>query len=974
VKSRRLLQLLSLATAFGSVRIGQATTYYVSPTGSDTNSGTSPSSAWQSLTKVDDTTLAPGSTVLFQDGGDWYGSQLVAQSGTAAQPITYSSYGNGASPTFWGSVPIPSSALLQVQGTKTGTTYFIPINTPVNAFYINHQFTHNADLVSNMASQAGNIAYVESTPNSSYYISNGSSSGIIVNTGQTPNYSTPFSVYSAAIQQDVILDYYADNVVFNNLTVRESAAENGGYGIRVENSNNVQVLNCTVTGAGKHAVGAIDANNFVAENLTASNLLPDQGYGGATGYVAYADSNVTNTTSQWINCNFNNPGGSYQGFITHSTGSATNPTPISSVLVQNANFNSFPSITIESAPAGENVNIVGGAVTGDIQLSGSNTVVNGVTVNGTDAEISVGGTNNTIENTIINGDVPNTTAGRNAAIDLGGSNNIIRFNTIALGPGTGLYEAAIGEENNTSGDQIYGNIINSQFAAFYVANGGVPDIDAHDNLFSGYQFPEVIYPYSAPTEVEAWPKSISSNELYGQAEFSDPADGDLSISPTSIAAYVFDPATNEYVMYDYYGNERPSILESLGAVQVPEQATTGIGWNVDSDGAWETASNWTNDQVPDSTDIIALLGPGITAPRTVTISTAQTVGVLYFSSPVSYTVAGTGTLSLNSSSGASAIDVSAGNHFISVALNLTDTTAVNLAIGSVLTVGGSVSGTGSLTANGGGTLLFGTSASIAVPLVANGNITFASNGNSGGFLVQKIPSLEIGQAGLAVLADPGTGNQSNRTLLVTSALIFDSTTGGQLDLNSNDLDVKYGNLAQITAEVASGYNTGSWNGIGIISSAAAADTTHLMTLGVILNSTGGTSPTRIYGLATGGLGTFDGTRPLLTDVLVKYTYYGDANLDGKVDGSDYSLLDNGYLNLLTGWYNGDFNYDGVIDGSDYTLIDNAYNTQGAQLQASVAVLSTAEIAVATPVPEPAIAAVLTLGLMGWLGRRRTYIG
>jgi hypothetical protein len=69
-------------------------------------------------------------------------------------------------------------------------------------------------------------------------------------------------------------------------------------------------------------------------------------------------------------------------------------------------------------------------------------------------------------------------------------------------------------------------------------------------------------------------------------------------------------------------------------------------------------------------------------------------------------------------------------------------------------------------------------------------------------------------------------------------------------------------------------------------------------------------------------------------VLVKYTYYGDANLDGKVDGSDYSRIDNAALNHLTGWSNGDFNYDGVIDGSDYTLIDNAFNRQGAALGSS----------------------------------------
>jgi parallel beta-helix repeat protein len=55
--------------------------------------------------------------------------------------------------------------------------------------------------------------------------------------------------------------------------------------------------------------------------------------------------------------------------------------------------------------------------------------------------------------------------------------------------------------------------------------------------------------------------------------------------------------------------------------------------------------------------------------------------------------------------------------------------------------------------------------------------------------------------------------------------------------------------------------------------------------------------------------------------------YGDANNDGVVDGSDYSLIDNGFNNHLTGWHNGDFDNNGVIDGSDYTLIDNEFNTQ-----------------------------------------------
>ena len=166
---------------------------------------------------------------------------------------------------------------------------------------------------------------------------------------------------------------------------------------------------------------------------------------------------------------------------------------------------------------------------------------------------------------------------------------------------------------------------------------------------------------------------------------------------------------------------------------------------------------------------------------------------------------------------------------------------------------------------------------------------------------------------------------------------------------------------------------------GVISTTAAADTSHLTALGVIQNSAdGSTAGEPLYGNAIGGgaLGLFDGYAPLNTDLLIKFTYYGDANLDGKVDGSDFARLDSGYLNALTGWYNGDFNYDGVINGSDYTLIDNAFNTQGATLASSVndpAVVITSSIATPTVVPEFSQSMLLlAAGIAGTqLSRRRS---
>ncbi len=90
------------------------------------------------------------------------------------------------------------------------------------------------------------------------------------------------------------------------------------------------------------------------------------------------------------------------------------------------------------------------------------------------------------------------------------------------------------------------------------------------------------------------------------------------------------------------------------------------------------------------------------------------------------------------------------------------------------------------------------------------------------------------------------------------------------------------------------------------------------------------------------------------------TQYGDANLDGRVDGDDFRVLKT-HLNLSGGWAMGDFNGDGVIDVLDYGLFRSNF---GFGIEAG-------EVGSAPMlVPEPAAAAVMLLGLGGLAMRRR----
>lgn len=80
-----------------------ATNYYLSNSGNDANPGTDPSAPWQTLNKLNSfKNLKPGDNVLFKRGDTFYGSITVSNSGTAGNPITFSTYGVGENPVITG--------------------------------------------------------------------------------------------------------------------------------------------------------------------------------------------------------------------------------------------------------------------------------------------------------------------------------------------------------------------------------------------------------------------------------------------------------------------------------------------------------------------------------------------------------------------------------------------------------------------------------------------------------------------------------------------------------------------------------------------------------------------------------------------------------------------------------------------------------------------------------------------------------
>jgi hypothetical protein len=179
---------------------------------------------------------------------------------------------------------------------------------------------------------------------------------------------------------------------------------------------------------------------------------------------------------------------------------------------------------------------------------------------------------------------------------------------------------------------------------------------------------------------------------------------------------------------------------------------------------------------------------------------------------------------------------------------------------------------------------------------------------------------------------------------------------GKVDIGKNYLVVTApGQLVAVNAMVANATNYNNspnygWDGNGITSSLAAADSSGTLSIGV------GNADDE------GLTGTLVGNHVLAaTDTLVLLTISGDADLNGIVNVDDYNTLRGFYGQTNATWEMGDFNYDGVVNADDYNTLRGFYN-QSSPLAPDLT-------GAAGAVPEPATMVLLALGAVALLKRR-----
>lgn len=359
----------------------------------------------------------------------------------------------------------------------------------------------------------------------------------------------------------------------------------------------------------------------------------------------------------------------------------------------------------------------------------------------------------------------------------------------------------------------------------------------------------------------------------------------IDLGPTLIAA------ENSRSNMVWNGFMQTSAAQQAVAKAFPSAATAV--WAVNGSGNWNVAANWTNGTIPNAVGAVAELLDVTPPAQTVYSNVAITEGTLHFNSANEYELAGTGSLTLQASGSNSAlVEVDQGTVILDLPMTLASNTTFNVAAGATLIIGNplTVNSGVTLTQIGGGVVTYES----IVTVDPGGSITFASSTYA--------QALSLAPGATASI----TGNG---TVLELGGL----SDGGTLNLQDNTLLINYGSgpdpIASIRASIISGYAGGSWTGPGIISTAAQANAGSYG-----LGYADSADPGNPAALASG-------------TIEIMYTLLGDANLDGKVNGTDFNILAANFKTGGDSWDEGDFNYDGSVNGTDFNELSANINRQ-----------------------------------------------
>jgi endonuclease I len=306
-------------------------------------------------------------------------------------------------------------------------------------------------------------------------------------------------------------------------------------------------------------------------------------------------------------------------------------------------------------------------------------------------------------------------------------------------------------------------------------------------------------------------------------------------------------------------------LNLLGTVTDPSPSV--FAYNVDADGDYSVASNFTGNTVPTGTNGRVLFGSVITAPRSVNVDLDISLTSITFDSAHAYTLNGAQTIQLLDNDLSPAVRVLSGEHVINAALVLESSTRFDIADNASLSVRGSVASDSGIVKLGDGLLEISPTQFTSLEVRA-GTLKLIGNG------VTKATEVMI---------------ESGSLLDVAGSVLIVDYDGPDSPLNVLKSKIADGSLS------SSAMPGSSWS-IGYVDAASL------------------------------GIAEFEGMPLDGTSLIFLATLKGDANLSRTVDFDDLLALAQHYGTSDAEWFDGDSDQNGIVNFDDLLALAQNYGT------------------------------------------------
>lgn len=323
LKKRAISMLLSILLIVSSISVSlvvtstSPTTYYIDVAGSNSNTGTSPSTPWADFTNINSRNFIPGDQILLKRGCTWNQEMLLGGSGTSDSWITVDAYGTGAKPKIQ-----RSNGTSEFCITMGNVSYWkiksIEMCNAAQGITMNYTILNNEGLIFSDIYAHDMQTNFQGYPNAGFWNSNMLNFNALISNSASQYVCRNITIENCETYRTTPPQFASssgNNATWQNITIRNNYFHDYQGAFSLQNVANVTFVSNQVVLGGNHSTPQGSCNIFLGNsyNCNISNNIigecPDLSLYDLSGICAEFYVYSTYVRGNYL---YNNAGGGYE--------------------------------------------------------------------------------------------------------------------------------------------------------------------------------------------------------------------------------------------------------------------------------------------------------------------------------------------------------------------------------------------------------------------------------------------------------------------------------------------------------------------------------------------------------------------------------------------------------------------------------------------------------------------------------------